>query len=213
MSKSCPTSWIAFAQSQRIASGRPRDVAASVKAFVGGDPSTPVLVFNSVTSHIVELDLRGSLDDVIGRLPQQPQSGGPQAANAQPAQRARKTPGRPKLGVTAREVTLMPRHWDWLASQPGGASVTLRKLVEQALRAGKGRDEARRAKNAAYEFISAMAGDEPGFEEASRALFADDYDTFTEFVAQWPVDVREHALALVASANDAQKALPSALES
>jgi hypothetical protein len=101
--------------------------------------------------------------------------------------------GRPKLGVTAREVTLLPRHWEWLAAQPGGASVTLRKLVEEARRAGAGDDLRRQAQERAYRFMTVMAGDRPGFEEATRALFAGDGARFAQCVAVWPQDIRTHA--------------------
>jgi len=112
-------------------------------------------------------------------------------------------PGRPKLGVVAREVTLLPRHWDWLNAQPGGASVALRKLVETARRVNEDKDRVRQAQEAAYRFISTMAGNEPGFEEAARALFAGDERRFDEMTASWPIDVRSHArrLAAVAFAN------------
>jgi uncharacterized protein len=104
--------------------------------------------------------------------------------------------------VVAREVTLLPRHWDWLAGQPGGASVTLRKLVEQARKDNEGKDRLRRAREAAYRFLSAMAGNLPGFEEAARALFAGDRDRFAAIVAPWPQDVREHAVKLAARGFD-----------
>ncbi|MGH8444214.1 MAG: DUF2239 family protein, partial [Solimonas sp.] len=104
--------------------------------------------------------------------------------------------GRPKLGVVAREVTLLPRHWDWLATQPGGASVALRKLVEDARRANAEKDRTRARHERAYHFISAIAGNLPGFEAATRALFADDGATFRKHIAKWPRDVREHAARL-----------------
>jgi hypothetical protein len=91
---------------------------------------------------------------------------------------------------------LLPRHWDWLATQPGGASVALRKLVEEARRTGGDRDRSRAARDAAYHFMSAMAGNLPGFEEASRALFADDRRRFAGLIAGWPDDVRDHAVKL-----------------
>ncbi|MFY0534142.1 DUF2239 family protein [Nannocystis pusilla] len=34
---------------------------------------------------------------------------------------ARTGPGRPKLGVVSREVSLLPRHWEWLERQPSGS--------------------------------------------------------------------------------------------
>jgi hypothetical protein len=137
---------------------------------------------------LIEVDFRGSAEDVARRM-----------AEEVPVTVPRR-PGRPKLGVVAREVTLLPRHWEWLASQPGGASVVLRKLVEQAKRANPVADARRRAQEAAYRFVSAMAGNEPGFEEAIRALFAGNRERFAEMVEQWPEDVRDHAKKLAAAA-------------
>ena len=121
-------------------------------------------------------------------------------SNAEPD--APRGPGRPRLGVVAREVTLLPRHWEWLNGQPGGASVALRRLVEDARRLRAGADRKRRSQEVAYRFISAMAGDRPGFEEATRALFASDRTRFTAHTSAWPVDVRRHARALADRAFD-----------
>ena len=104
--------------------------------------------------------------------------------------------GRPKLGVVAREVTLLPRHWEWLAAQPGSASVTLRRLVEDARKSGGAKQRARAARDAAYAFMHALAGDFPGFEEAIRALYADDRTRFENQVTDWPADVRDYAIRL-----------------
>jgi hypothetical protein len=98
--------------------------------------------------------------------------------------------------VVAREVTLLPRHWDWLTSQAGGASVALRRLVDEARRTSGDRDRVRAAQEAAYHFMSAMAGNLPGFEEAARALFAYDRRRFADLIAEWPPDVRDHAVKL-----------------
>ena len=97
-------------------------------------------------------------------------------------------PGRPRLGVVAREVTLLPRHWDWLATQPGGASVALRKLVEEASRNPRARQRARR--DAAYRFATALVGNAPGYEEAMRALYAGQAEDFAAHIEAWPGDVR-----------------------
>lgn len=186
--------WIAFAGTKRIAFGRPRDVARTVKSFIDSERQDSILIFDAVTSHPVELDFRGSMSAVLDRLlaiapPEEGQA-------PYPPLNVRRSAGRPKLGVTAREVTLLPRHWDWLASQPSGASVALRKLVEHAMRANKEDDRVRQAREAAYRFMHAMAGNEPGFEEATRALFAGDYDRLSQTVASWSTDVREHAIDL-----------------
>lgn len=100
--------------------------------------------------------------------------------------------GRPRLGVVAREVTLLPRHWEWLAQQRGGASAALRRLVDEARKAHAEHDAQRLAKEKAYRFMSAMGGGLPGFEEASRALFAHDAGAFAERIQDWPADVRAH---------------------
>ncbi|MDX9975910.1 MAG: DUF2239 family protein [FCB group bacterium] len=191
-------SWIAFARSKRVASGSPREVAAAVKNFVDANAAEGVLVFDATTSQPVEIDLRGSLSAVLKRLriPQEPPAP-PEAPQATSSGR----PGRPRLGVVAREVTLLPRHWEWLAAQPGGASVTLRRLVEDARRAGTEADRLRRAQEAAYRFMTAMGGNEPGYEEATRALFAGDLGRLREYIAGWPRDVRDHTLALAEAAS------------
>lgn len=189
--------WIAFAKSKRLAVGTPREVATAVKAFADDNPQATVLVFDAHSSRQVELDLRGSLAAVLRRLPPPAPAEQVDAMPAADSPVAR-GPGRPKLGVVPREVTLLPRHWEWLAAQPGGASVALRKLVEHALRANRATDQAREARDAAYRFMHAMAGDAPGFEEASRALFADDAAALETRMAKWPRDVRKHVLALLA---------------
>jgi hypothetical protein len=187
------TSWIAFSKNKCIASGPPREVATDVKHFLDSYAAENALVFDAKTSQPIEIDLRGSLSAVLKRLPAaQVQESAPATAPASPE----RTAGRPRLGVVAREVTLLPRHWEWLANQPGGASVALRKLVEQGLRSSKEADRLRQAKEAAYLFMNVMAGNKPCFEEAARALFAGDLGRLQQFAAKWPRDVRNHALSL-----------------
>lgn len=183
--------YTAFAGHQRIASGALTEVALRAKEVLDTDGHAPVLIFDNTTSRQVELDFRGTLAEVRERLERQA------AASVTEAPEAPRTgPGRPKLGVVAREVTLLPRHWDWLNGQPGGASVALRKLVEEARKANEGKDRARRAQEVAYRFMSALGGDLPRFEEATRALFAGDRSRLEEQLRDWPDDVREHSLQL-----------------
>jgi uncharacterized protein len=158
-----------------------------------------VLIFDDVTSIVIDVDLRGTPAEVAQRLAG---PSGPPVANAEAEPRR---PGRPKLGVVAREVTLLPRHWDWLAHQPGGASVALRKLVEQARRSNQDRDRQRRAQESAYRFLSAMAGNLPAFEKATRALFAGNREQFDSIVEPWPVDIRDHARRLAALAFESEE--------
>jgi hypothetical protein len=184
--------YIAFAGDRRIASGDLRDIARSAKRTLDLHGDAQVLIFDGKTSGPVEIDFRGSIDDVLARLPR---SEAP-AADEDTAATAPRGPGRPKLGVIAREVTLLPRHWDWLTQQKGGASVAIRKLVEEARRNSEDGDRIRLAQEAAYRFMSAMAGNRPRYEEAIRALFGNDPGRFGKLIAEWPADVRDHALGL-----------------
>ncbi|WP_243316917.1 DUF2239 family protein [Geothrix paludis] len=183
----------AFDGPRRLASGPLRQVAEAVKARVDGgqaeDVAPSVLVLDDETGRVIDLDLRGTPEDVVARL------GGPQEQPEKPRGR-----GRPRLGVVPREVTLLPRHWEWLSAQPGGASVTLRKLVEEARRAGTASERRRLAQERAYRFMAALAGDAPGYEEALRALYAGNAAAFETHIQPWPVDVREHARKLAQAA-------------
>ena len=167
--------FIAFHGTRRIALGAMPTVVRATQAALSGDPMASVLVFDARTGEPVEID--------------------PRCGTPAPAGKAA-GPGRPKLGVVAREVTLLPRHWDWLNAQPGGASVALRKLVELARRDNHAKDQERKAQEACYRFMSAIAGDWVGFEVAARALFAADRLQLQGVVAAWPADVREHLLQL-----------------
>jgi hypothetical protein len=177
------TECIAFEGNRRIAIGTLADVARETKPLFDLECGSSILIFDLSSSRQIELDLRGSIDEVIRRIIQPPA----------PAEEERKGPGRPKLGVVPREVTLLPRHWDWLAAQPGGASVTLRKLVEEARKNNAEKDRKREEQEAAYRFISVMAGNEPGYEEALRALYAGKRDDFDRHSNPWPKDIRAHA--------------------
>ncbi|MGO4701925.1 DUF2239 family protein [Dyella sp. 2RAB6] len=178
----------AFDGHRLIASGPLREVAAATKQAIDAGAKGPVLVFDDQTSLPVEIDFRGGVDDVLARLG----LAGP-ATEAAP-----RGPGRPRLGVVAREVTLLPRHWEWLAAQAGGASATLRRLVEDARRGEQ--DRALRAGEALDRFMQAMAGDLPHYEEASRAYWRGDRDRFGQLIETWPSDVRDHARRLAAAA-------------
>jgi hypothetical protein len=180
--------YVAFDGNRCIASGDLRAVARAAKEALDRRKDASILVFDG-RSGPIEIDFRGSLDDVLARLPAE------DAASPVP-----RGPGRPKLGVVAREITLLPRHWEWLAQQSGGASVALRRLVDEARRANKDKDRTRQAQEAAYRFIAAMGENKPHYEEAARALFAADAGRFETWTASWPADVRDHARRLAAAA-------------
>ena len=179
MSISADRPVVAFAGSRRIARGPVAEALTAIHASAAAGEGP--LVFDLADGRVVDLDLRGDAGEARARLA--------------PAEAAvgKRGPGRPKLGVTAKEVTLLPRHWDWLAAQPGGASVALRKLIEAQMKAGEGPERARRAKERAYRLMTAMAGDLPRYEEATRMLFAGDWTAFDAAVEGWPEGVRETA--------------------
>jgi hypothetical protein len=189
---------IAFEGSRRIASGKLAHVALKAKEVLDRGERGPVVIFDDQTSHVIEVDFRGTGKEVVERLSVSAVKCADEGETPRQSVETRRV-GRPKLGVVAREVTLLPRHWDWLNCQTGGASVALRKLVEEARRANAGKDRVRQAREVAYRFLSAMAGNEPGFEEATRSLFAGNAKRFQEMIAGWPVDVREHANKLAAA--------------
>ncbi|UPJ62443.1 DUF2239 family protein [Bradyrhizobium sp. 191] len=186
--------YTAFVGQRRLASGTAGEVALAVKRTT--QPlDQPVVIFDDGTGRSIDFDLRGEDREVLARLDKlAPPSAETAETPAEPRGR-----GRPKLGVVAREVTLLPRHWEWLGAQPGGASVALRKLVDDARRASGAKDRERQARDAAYHFMSTMVGDLPQFEEASRALFADDRRRFTGLIADWPTDIRDHIVKLAYS--------------
>ena len=189
--------YTAFAGDRRIAAGALPEVAAAAKGAFDRGGCAAVLVFDDATGEQVDVDLGASVDELVRRLAGAGDTGPGALASSGVAPRG---PGRPRLGVVAREVTLLPRHWEWLNGQPGGASVALRKLVEQARRTNVGADRRRLAQEAAYRFMTAVAGNLAGFEEAIRALFAGDAERFDGLVAAWPADVRDHAGKLAAAA-------------
>jgi uncharacterized protein len=194
----------AFEGNKRLVAGPLVEVALAVKNQTDSGARIPILVFDDATAHTVGLDLRGSKQEILGRLPEAiARLQQPEPPEAEPERSGRR--GRPKLGVVGREITLLPRHWQWLDAQPGGASVALRKLVDQARRTSGDRDRRRAATEAAYRFVTAMAGDRPGYEDATRALFAGDLKAFGERIATWPADIRDYAiqLAFAADANPA----------
>jgi hypothetical protein len=185
----------AFQAARAIAAGPLAEVALAVKRL--GEGGAPVTVLDDATGRVIDLDLRGSDEAVLASLAALasvfPDAAQEEAEAATPGPRGR---GRPKLGVVAREVTLLPRHWDWLAAQPGGASVALRKLVERARRENADDDTLRSRREAAYRAMSALAADLAGFEGASRALFAGDEAGFRALAGAWPADLSAYLTRL-----------------
>lgn len=192
---------IAFEGDRQIAAGAFADVAIAVRKRMARPTHDPIQVFDYVTGKTLYPDVSGTEKDIRARYAVAAPL--PEAEDAPAA--GPRGPGRPKLGVVPREVTLLPRHWDWLNAQPGGASVALRKLVEEARKTRGQSDTLRARQEAAYRFISAIAGDWRNYEEATRALFAGDAQRFQDLIESWPRDVRDHANHLASAAFSLRK--------
>ena len=174
----------AFVGDALLSEGPLIDVALAVKEHAGHSQASSVLVFDDETGQVIDLDLRGGDSEIRERIDR--------TEDGAPAERPPSGRGRPNLGVVAREVTLLPRHWEWLAKQRGGASATLRRLIDEA-RKQEGHDENRNvATEASYRAMRALAGDREGFEEAARALFASDAHSFAAHIAKWPDDIQRY---------------------
>jgi hypothetical protein len=182
--------YVAFAGTRQVAAGTLAAVLPILKQRFDADRSEIVLVFEDASGRQVDFDLRGSLDEVLARALPPPQKG----------------PGRPRLGVASREISLLPRHWEWLDEQPSGASAALRRLVEHAIKNQPGQEQARRIRAALSRFLLAMAGDRPNYEEACRALFAGDDVRLEGLIGKWPKDIREHVLRHARAATQAETA-------
>lgn len=207
MSNAQVRSYTVFDGQRRIATDKLAAIALVAKRAIEGGAAGPVLIFDNDTGRSLDINTRGTNDEVLTRLgleaasetvTENPavidlSSGTGEPIHAESPDHGQRGRGRPKLGVVAREVTLLPRHWEWLGTQPGGASVALRKLVEEARRRSADKDRIRKAHERAYHFMSAMAGDLPGFEEGIRALFANDRGKFNQLISGWPEDIRDHA--------------------
>jgi uncharacterized protein len=185
----------AFAGHRCIAGGDIQTTLTAAKREIDAGESELVLVFEDQTGAQLDFDWRGTTEDVLARLPQHPMFSEPPSD-----EKARTGPGRPKLGVICREVSLLPRHWQWLEAQSGGISAALRRLVDEARKAQPAKEEACRMRDAISRFMWAMAGNLPGFEEVSRALFANDAEQFHHRIQNWPKDIREHLTRLSAIA-------------
>jgi uncharacterized protein len=156
----------AFKHGKQIASGERDEVARMLSQALSEQDGT-ILVFEDQSGRITDLDYRNVA---------------PRGA------------GRPKLGVQAREVTLLPRHWDWLSEQSGGASAALRRLIDQERRNGRTQRESR---DAAYRFMQAACGDLPQYEEALRTLYSARNDEFQMLISQWPSDIVRYVTNLL----------------
>lgn len=181
----------AFDGHSRIAQGDVQSVVLKIKAYLADRPNCSVLVFDDASGQQLDFDLSGSPEDVLARLASHP------ALAVSQHNSSRNGPGRPKLGVVSREISLLPRHWEWLEQQPQGASAAIRRLIDDTRKREPDADRLRLARDAASKFMWSMAGNFEGFEEASRALFSGDRKALERNIESWPKDVREHLLHML----------------
>jgi hypothetical protein len=193
--------YTSFAGERLIFSGEVKEMLLRTKQRLDAGESEPVLIFEDATGKQIDFDFRGTAEEVVARL-----ASHPHFAAAEEAPAARSGPGRPNLGVVSREVTLLPRHWEWLGRQRGGISAAIRRLVDEERKRNPGQEKAQAAIDAAAKFMWVMAGNRPWFEEASRALYAEDYARFETLIREWPADIRQHLLDLLREPADRKAA-------
>ena len=179
--------YTAFDGTTRLFRGTFQEVVLKVKERLGRAENSSVLIFSNNTGKTMDFNFQGNVKDTLKRLEKfvSTQEPGPISG-----------PGRPKLGVISREVSLLPRHWEWLASQPSGASATIRKLIEEAKKRSSTRNSVKQVQERVYRFMSVIVGDMKGYEEALRALYKADRKNFLLHIQDWPTDVRTHVIEM-----------------
>lgn len=183
--------YTAFAGHKLLAHGDLIKVALKVRRKLKEEPHIRVLIFSDLTGKQMDFDLRGTEKELEQRL---------QIFVAEQPTAASQGRGRPRLGVVAREVSLLPRHWEWLSTQSGGASATIRRLIEDARKKTSGRETIKLSMERTHAFMTAIGGDLPGYEEALRALYSKDAHRFNKHIEEWPTSIKEHAHKLAATA-------------
>jgi hypothetical protein len=185
--------YTAFENHQRIAQGTLIEIATAIKKRLGKASHGDAILFSDATGKVMEINFQGNLKTVLQRLAVfQTDTKNPETKNVE----TQPGPGRPKLGVVSREISLLPNQWEWLASQPGGASPVLRRLVDEARRKANTEPTPAQLQEKAYRFLSVIAGDLPLYEEALRALYQSDQKKFITAMKSWPEAISSYALAL-----------------
>ena len=190
-----------FAKDRHLVTDALEPMLLAAKRYLDAPDAEPLLIFEDATGRQIDFDFRGNEQDVLTRLAEHPLF--------RPAPVPQKThagPGRPKLGVVCREISLLPRHWEWLEGQPGGSSAALRRLVDEARKREPQKVDVTALRDAAARFMSVLAGNLPGYESALRALYAGNYDTLRGLLQEWPADIRVHTERLIARCARAEAA-------
>ncbi|WP_340608234.1 DUF2239 family protein [Xenorhabdus bharatensis] len=191
----------AFFQNKRVAFGTLAELIEQLQS--SSYPSGQFLIFNDLNGKQLDLDIRGTAGEIYQRtIACYPELTPLTIDSSIDLGNSIKGRGRPKLGVVSKEVTLLPRHWEWLSQQSGGASATLRRLVEKARKENRDEDDKRLRHERAYLFMSAIAGDLPEYESALRALFAGNETELKQCIKSWPEDLRHYIKKLAFSGED-----------
>ena len=176
-------SYTAFDGSVLLFRGGLKEVVLNIKEHLGRSENSSVLIFSDLTGKTMDFSFHGSKQDILKRLEKYTFTEEPKEPSG---------PGRPKLGVVSREISLLPRHWEWLATQSGGASATIRLLVEEARKKSSNISSIKQMQERAYQIMSVLAGDLQGYEEALRALYKKDSKVFFTHVKRWPIDIQKY---------------------
>lgn len=188
MNQTNSQSYTAFDGHKLLTQGPLEDVVLKLKRHLKSNPNSSPLVFSDSSGKQMDFDMHGTEKEVLQKLHIYRGTDGAPTLN--------QGPGRPKLGVVAREISLLPRHWEWLSTQSGGASATLRRLVDETKKTSFGKDLVKQAQERTYKYMSAIAGDLPNYEEALRALYKKDKALFKTQISDWPSDIKEYAKTL-----------------
>ncbi|MBN21814.1 MAG: hypothetical protein CL678_11090 [Bdellovibrionaceae bacterium] len=173
----------AFDDKTLLVQGELDDVVIHIKKHLGKSENSSILIFSDSTGATIDFNFQGTKQDVLKRLDM----------FRSPKQKSIPSgPGRPRLGVISREISLLPRHWEWLATQSGGASATLRRLVEEAQKKSSQQVSTKQIQERVYKVMSVLAGDLQGYEEALRALYKKDRKTFFSQIEIWPKDIKKY---------------------
>jgi len=191
---------VGFVGWELVARGTLDEVVAACRLASAQRPNQRTAFFDDVSGHAVEAPVAPtatrSPSEGVSPIVRSAPAAEREASDATGPQRKR-GPGRPRLGVVSREVSLLPRHWEWLSAQRGGTSATLRRVIDAARKADGGTTERRRTIDAAHRFLWDIAGDLPCFEELTRALYAEQFQRVADLSCSWPTGVRQQLLRFV----------------
>jgi hypothetical protein len=180
--------YTAFNNTDLFHQGDLSEVVLKIKDHIGKAENTTITVFSDATGKTIDFNFQGTKKDVQKRLDV--------FVSESSLTNTITGPGRPKLGVISREISLLPTHWEWLSTQPGGASAILRRLVDEARKKSLNTPSIKSIQEKTHRFISAIAGDLEGYEEVLRAMYRKDEDQFLIHMSSWPNDLKTHALFL-----------------